>query len=173
MNNKNNNSYIRKILIAFVITLAIMFAYNVVLEYNDSKNAYKVSENDKTLLIKYTLVDKEAMGSDTTVDQLWLNSHFDALYNIVVDNVKLEKENDYYVADLNYVNDSIKEEITDVIFAKNNDHGEVIDDCKFDKEKLKIYIPTKYYKDSNRPVQTQILSKIDSDKIAINYKKGK
>ena len=169
---KKNYSTIRKFILAFAITLVVLFGYNFALEYKESKNAYKINKDDKLLLIKYTLVDKEKMGDDSTIDQLWFNGHFDALYNIVLDEVKLQKENDYYVADLSYLNSAVTKEITDVTFAMNNDFGEVINDCKFDKENLKIYIPTSYYDNEQEPVQTQILSKIENDSVAINYKKG-
>ena len=168
---KNNYSIIRKFILAFAITLVVMFGYNFALEYKESKNSYKINDDDKLLLVKYTLVDKDKVPEGSSIDDLWA-SHFDALYNIVMDNVVLQKEGDYYVADISYTNDIITNDITDVDFAMNNNLGQVLDDCKFDKDKLKIYIPAKYYEKSQTPVQTQIMSRIDNDQITVNYKKG-
>ena len=49
--------------------------------------------------------------------------------------IPLEKKGDYLYAYLDeFTNDKLLEKTTDVSFAKNNDFGEVIDGCEYDKK---------------------------------------
>ena len=134
------------------------------------ENPSLTMESNKTLLVKYTLVDSTAIASDETIDSLWTGSVDDMeakIYGQYSANAALYRiagNNDYYAAfvDATQINSSTSTgKIQDWCVAYNDGKGRVIEDAFYDVESGVAYIPVRAFEANEPGAQIQLMKPID------------
>lgn len=90
---------------------------------------------------------------------------YEAAYNT-------DDESDYYVVYADTMRDTKKTKVTDYAFAYNNDYGQVLDDCIYDKDTGLAYIPKKYQEENKNGagianVRIQLMQVFETDNTQI------
>ena len=108
------------------------------------------------LYVGQTFADSSYTKEDETIDSLmnmpddkWLNAFITqidteiALYNT-------DDQSDYFVGYADTLHNDQTTYVNDYCFANNNNAGEVLDECFYDKETGLAYIPKKYFVDGDK-----------------------
>ncbi len=140
-----------------------------------------------TMVVRHLLVDKTGLSDNETIDNFW--SRDDAheyFYTQIVTDVAVyetDDDSDYYVAYINTMKNDDSASVYDVEFAINNNEGQTVDGCIYDKDSGLAYIPKSLYlyknKDTGKKeivvnrIQTQLLQamsvKESNVKSDVNY----
>ena len=159
MRNKINKKFVLFIPIIVVIIGLLSAIYFIDL----SRFLKNHKDYDETYMLKmmYLIADEKITSEEDTIPEVANYDNDKALF-AMNEVIPLEKKGDYLYAYLDeFTNDKLLEKTTDVSFAKNNDFGEVIDGCEYDKKTKTIKIPFSYYEDIGEyevPIEAQILS---------------
>ena len=180
-----------KIIISIIVIAFMLFAISFIdsIIFNKDK---KGNENKKYLHITYMLVDKDKTSDDINFEGFSndMVTNLDYVYHFYQTEVDVEKDGEYYVANINNMNKVVLDNIVDNYFSVTNLNAQTIDDIKFDEKKLKVYIPSKYFEDekykyegtdnevldNNSPVQAEFMSRVSEEdyaKVNINLEKTK
>ena len=159
MKQKNKKKYLLFIPIIVIVILLFSTIYFIdLMKFNKNHKDY-----DETYMIKmmYLVADEKITSKEDTISDVADYDNDKALFAIN-EIIPLEKKDDYLYADLSeFTNDKLLENTTDVIFAKNNDFGEVIDGCSYDAKTKTLKVPFSYYENIGEyevPIESQILS---------------
>ena len=159
MKKKRNTKYIKLLSIVLVLILGLVAIYFIDLaKFNKDHKAY-----DEKYMIKmmYLVADKDKTSKEDTIDTVSYSEEDKILFSMN-EVIPLEKKGDYLYAYLdNFTNDKLLESTIDVVAAKNNDLGEVIDGIEYDKKTKTVKIPFSYYENIGEydvPIEVQILS---------------
>ena len=183
-------SMLKKIILSVLVLVILFFAISIIDSFIFNKE--KKGKNDKYFHITYMLVDKDKVSDDFSFDSFShdMVNNLEYVYHFYQTEVSVEKDEKYYVADISNMNKVVLDNISDSYFSVTNLNAQTIDDIKFDSDKLKVYIPKKYYEDDkyryegtnnevldkNSPVQAEFLSKLsnkDYAKVKIKLNKTK
>ena len=125
-------------------------------------------ETANIMVVKQTIADASKLNGLSTIDEIMKNDNYgDIIYAILPSYVSvynLSDDSDYLVAYVNTMQEDKNSEIIDYIFAKNNNDGEVLNNCIFDKKTGIAYIPKELYLNEKNEniisnVQIQLLQK--------------
>lgn len=129
------------------------------------------------LMVKNTFADSKYLAKDATIDDLMhsenLAQAFITMTSGLVAVYNLDDDSDYLVAFANTLHNDRTSTVTDVIFAHDNNNGEVLDNCYYDDATGLVYISKDHYMDEDGGnivgnVQVQFLQyqETDVDEIA-------
>lgn len=129
------------------------------------------------LMVKNTFADSKYLAKDSTIDDLMhsenLAQAFITMTSGLVAVYNLDDDSDYLVAFANTLHNDRTSTVTDVIFAHDNNNGEVLDNCYYDDATGLVYISKDHYMDEDGGnivgnVQVQFLQyqETDVDEIA-------
>ena len=122
------------------------------------------------MVVKQTIADASKLNGLKTIDDIMYSDNYgEIVYAILPSYVSvynLSDDSDYLVAYVNTMQNSKSAEIIDYIFARNNNDGEVLDNCILDSKNGIAYIPKELYLNKNKEtvvseVQLQLLQKED------------
>ena len=122
------------------------------------------------MVVKQTIADASKLNGLKTIDDIMYSDNYgEIVYAILPSYVSvynLSDDSDYLVAYVNTMQNSKSAEIIDYIFARNNNDGEVLDNCILDSKNGIAYIPKELYLNKNTEtvvseVQLQLLQKED------------
>ena len=120
---------------------------------NTSYSKVEKMELANIMLVKQTLVDESKLNGLSTIDDIMKSDNYaELVYATLPTTVSvynLSDDSDYLVAYVNTMQDDKNATVLDYIFAKNNNNGEVVDNCIFDKETGIAYIPKSLYINEN------------------------
>ena len=101
------------------------------------------------LIVKNSIVDGKYVNKSETLDDVMLSDDVEKkLITMLTGTVavyNLSDNSNYLVAFANTMMNEKNTTVTDCIFAKNNNNGEVIDDCYYDSNTGLVYINKKWY----------------------------
>ncbi|MDO5426398.1 MAG: hypothetical protein Q4F54_00995 [Coriobacteriia bacterium] len=137
-NNENNS---------LLLNRDYRYSYKDYIEENIKQDYCKNNkfESKNIIILKQTLADLSKMNTDTTLDELHYGSYSEAeiaMYDDYCVLYELDENSDYYVG---YVN-TVQGHVQDVVFARTNYNGEVLNDCIYDYDTGLIYVPKSYTK---------------------------
>ncbi|MBR0384483.1 MAG: DUF11 domain-containing protein, partial [Eubacteriaceae bacterium] len=124
---------------------------NYIKEHVDGKYTTADKTELKNLItVKQTLFDGSKTASNETLDSIMsnANANFDKMLGQFIVNVpvyNLSDNSEYYVAYVNTMKNNNQAIVRDYVFAKNNDLGEVLDNCVYDSATGLAYIPKSYF----------------------------
>ena len=154
----------KKILIALSVIIAIIGLLTAIyyIDLSRFNKNHKKYDNKYLLNITYLIGDAKKLNKDITIDET-INYNNNSILFSANQVIPLNKENDYLIADLDdFTNDKLLEVVTDFIFTKNNNNGEKVDGCLYDKTKNIIKIPISFYEnkieDQSIPLRLEIES---------------
>lgn len=152
----------KKILIAVSILVLTIIYFTL----GSSEEKVSLKKPDKILPVKVLVMDKNKTDESINLDKA-NDGDIDQILYFTLGEAYLYKNGDSYEADLNNFNDLIFENVTDYIFAKNNDLGQVVNDAKFDKKNKKVIIPVSYFEKSDKddPIQFEIQCRLTERQI--------
>ena len=143
-----------------VVIVGILLAIYFIDLSKFNKNHEKYDEK-YMLKMMYLIADKNITSEDDTIEDV-ANFDNDSMLFSMNEVIPLEKKGDYLYAYLDkFTNDKLLENTTEIIYAKNNDLGEVISGPTYDKKTKTIKIPFSYYENIGEyevPIEAQILS---------------
>ena len=120
---------------------------------NTSYSKVEKMELANIMLVKQTLVDESKLNGLSTIDDIMKSDNYaELVYATLPTTVSvynLSDDSDYLVAYVNTMQDDKNATVLDYIFAKNNNNGEVVDNCILDKETGIAYIPKSLYINEN------------------------
>ena len=154
-----------KILIPIFSILFIIGIF-LITYFIDTNRFYSgMMKYDDKYLIKtnFRVLNKEEVPSDINLDNL--RNYVDKISFSGTEFLPMEKRGDYLYLDLNnLVNNRVIESDILYTFTKNNNNGEVINDCEYDTKTNIAKIPFSYYKDVEKssPIQFELFSVISS-----------
>ena len=128
-----------------------------------------MEQQNKSLLVKYTLVDADAVSPDETINSLWAGSKEDIMskaygqYSANAGIYEIEGVDDYYVSfvDATTSNDAAADnKVMDWCVAWNDGDGHVIEGAFFDPETGIAYIPKDKFNEATVGVQIQLMKPI-------------
>lgn len=121
-------------------------------EYITSNMDNKYISNDlilsNALIIKNTLVDADKYVKGDTIDSIMISDKADDMFIATLKSsiaLYTNDNSDYYVGFANTMQDDDNVSVNDYIFAMNNENGEVLTDCYFDKATGLAYIPKSHF----------------------------
>ena len=183
---KNKKIVTFAIVILTIITIVFLSFNKFNIQNTNTKTETK--KYSKEELSKYKFVRIKYLITKKTKNNYSLKEtfpkYFDDYLAFTSEYMLLEKKGDYYVASIkNQANKKVIDSITSYEFALNNHAAQMVNDAIFDKEKLEIKIPAKYYNQKyerierqNSPVQVEFLSRMsekDIQNLNVVYKSKK
>lgn len=144
-------------------------------------NVINITASPYTMRVKHSFVDETMVTPDMTFDDLWKDSLFGvtalrATYESFTQLLELDTCNDYYVviADTTRMNNG-EYEVSYADFARDNDAGETLDTCIYDKKTGIAYIPKELVdnydpgNDYTNPLQIQLMCRFDVSKPPVSH----
>ncbi|MCR5099156.1 MAG: hypothetical protein K6B14_09435 [Lachnospiraceae bacterium] len=132
---------------------------------NVNENYAKVEKMEPVNIIwvKQTLVDGstfDGLSLSELYRDIETSMSLIAMYDDAMYVYNTDDESSYYIAMPDTMHDDMESEVTDVIFAKNNLNGEVLDGCIYDGTTGLAYIPKSLFSEGQYlEVQMQLLQK--------------
>ena len=125
-----------------------------------------IQNTGNVVLVQYTLADKNILGDEATIDDLFESDEvmFDALIASpsMLSSVYDVGDDTYYVAFMDNTQLTGGAKVTDAEFAEMNLMGEEIDGIRYDFDTGIAYIPrTLYANDEYHTIQAQLLALVD------------
>ena len=164
-----NKKYLKVYILLLLLLATLVSIYYIDLSIFNSK---LIKYDEKYLLkITYLVGDKNKLDDDATVAYTTSLADPTVILYSATQDIPLIKDGDYLYADLNnFTNKKLLDRVSDVLYAKNNLDGEIIEGCSYDKETRILRIPFSYYEglkedDNPIPIQVEIESLMTSKEI--------
>ena len=154
-------------IISLVLVLILAFVVTYYIDLKRFNSNLTKMDNKYVIKVSHLIGNKKELEEDATINDT-VNNHMDSVLYFGNTYVTLTKDGDYLYADLGkFTNPVLLEEVTDVIYSKNNTNGELIEGCSYDKKTKILKVPYSYYADSEKiiPIQVEIESLLTKEQI--------
>ena len=154
----------KKVLIAISVIIVVIGLLTAIyyIDLSRFNKNHKKYDNKYLLNVTYLIGDSKKLDKNITIDETVDYNNSSILFS-VNQVIPLNKENNYLTADLDdFTNDKLLKVVTDYIFTMNNNNGEIVDDCSYDKTNNTIKIPISFYEnkiaDQSIPLRLEVES---------------
>ena len=155
----------KKIFIIFALILIVLIG-SYFSFFNKNETHKKVSSNNTEYFfpIKLLFVDKSKTSENVKLDDVFTVNDTDKILYADSIYAPIEKENNEYIIYLKkYLNNNLFDTFTDIVFAKYNNRGEVLNDIIYNEKDKTIKIPSSYFNNDNKmPVQCEFVSRMST-----------